>query len=337
MKTRIALTRPFQRATHTLGALFLIGLGLLGSIPASQAQGYPTKAIRFVVPFPPGGPLDISARAIGQKLTEAWKQPVIIDNRPGAGGNIGADNVAKSAPDGYSILMGAVSTHAINPNLYSKMPYDALRDFAPITLVTTVPNVLVVHPSVPAKNVRELIALAKSRPGQLNFASGSTGSTGHLAGELFKVMAKVDMVHVPYKGAAPAVTDLVAGHVSLMFDNLASALPQIKAGRTRALAVTTLARSAMVSELPTIDESGLKGFDLSTWFGVFAPAGVPPATLSALHREITRALDATDLRSRLAAIGAQPTPNTPEAFTAFIKAEHAKYAQVIKASGARVD
>ena len=310
---------------------------VLLTIPAANAQEYPAKAIRFVVPFPAGGPLDISARVIGQKLTEVWKQPVIIDNRPGAGGNIGADNVAKSTPDGYSILMGAVSTHAINPNLYAKMPYDALRDFAPITLVTTVPNVLVVHPIVPAKNVRELIALARSRPGQLNFASGSTGSTGHLAGELFKTMARVDMVHVPYKGAAPAVTDLVAGHVSLMFDNLASALPQIKAGRTRALAVTTLARSAMVPDLPTIDEAGLKGFDLSTWFGVFAPAGVPPSILGALHREITRALDAADLRSRLTAIGAQPTPNTPEAFAAFIKAEHAKYAQVIKASGARVD
>ena len=298
---------------------------------------YPAKAIRFVVPFPAGGPLDISARAIAQKLTEVWKQPVIIDNRPGAGGNIGADNVAKSVPDGYTLLMGAVSTHAINPSLYSRMPYDAIRDFAPITLVTTVPNVLVVHPSVPAKNVRELIALARSRPGQLNFASGSTGSTGHLAGELFKTMAHVDMVHVPYKGAAPAVTDLIAGHVSMMFDNLASALPQIKAGRTRALAVTTLSRSAMVPDLPTIDESGLKGFDLSTWFGIFAPAGVPSPTLSALHREITRALDSADLRTRLAAIGAQPTPNTPEAFAAFIKAEHAKYARVIKVSGARVD
>ena len=312
---------------------------LLSVVPVAQAQtqAYPAKPIRFVVPFPPGGPLDISARTIGQKLTEAWKQPVIIDNRPGAGGNIGADNVAKSAPDGYSILMGAVSTHAINPHLYAKMPYDPIRDFAPITLVTTVPNVLVVHPSVPAKNIRELIALAKSRPGQLNFASGSTGSTGHLAGELFKVMAGVEMVHIPYKGAAPAVTDLVAGHVSLMFDNLASALPQIKAGRTRALAVTTLARSSMVSELPTIDESGLKGFDLSTWFGVFSPAGVSGAIQNALHREITRALDSTDVRSRLVAIGAQPTPNTPEAFSAFIKAELSKYAKVIKASGARVD
>ena len=262
---------------------------------------------------------------------------MVIDNRPGAGGNIGADNVAKSAPDGYTLLMGAVSTHAINPSLYAKMPYDALRDFAPVTLVTTVPNVLVVHPSVPARNVRELIALAKSRPGQLNFASGSTGSTGHLAGELFKTMAGLDMVHVPYRGAAPAVTDLVAGHVSLMFDNLASALPQMRAGRTRALAVTTRVRSTMVAELPTIDESGLKGFDLSTWFGVFTPAGVQPAILVALHREITRALDAADLRSRLAAIGAQPTPNTPEAFAEFIKAEHAKYAQVIKVSGARAD
>ena len=311
--------------------------GALACVSVAHAQTFPTKAIRFVVPFPPGGPLDISARAIGQKLTEAWKQPVIIDNRPGAGGNIGADNVAKSAPDGYTILMGAVSTHAINPSLYAKMPYDALRDFAPITLVTTVPNVLVVHPALPAKNVRELITLARSRPGELLFASGSTGSTGHLAGELFNTMANVKMVHVPYKGAAPAVTDLVAGHVQLMFDNLASALPQIKAGRTRALAVTTIARASTMPELPTIDETGLKGFDLSTWFGVFAPAGVPPANLGALHREITRALDSADVRNRLNALGAQPSPNTPDAFAAFIAAEHAKYAKVIKASGARVD
>jgi tripartite-type tricarboxylate transporter receptor subunit TctC len=331
MRDSLSLSVIFHFATPAVCCVAMF------AIPTAHAQGYPTKALRFVVPFPAGGPLDISARAIGQKLTEAWKQPVIIDNRPGAGGNIGADNVAKSAADGYTLLMGAVSTHAINPSLYSRMPYDAMRDFAPITLVTTVPNVLVVHPSLPAKNVRELIALAKARPGQLNFASGSTGSTGHLAGELFKAMAGIDMVHVPYKGAAPAVTDLIAGHVSIMFDNLASALPQIKSGRTRALAVTTLSRSAMVPELPTIDESGLKGFDLSTWFGVFAPAGVPASTLGALHREITRALESVDLRNRLAAIGAQPTPSTPEAFAEFIKAEHAKYARVIKASGARAD
>jgi tripartite-type tricarboxylate transporter receptor subunit TctC len=338
MKKPLSKSAVFRTA---LPAAWALALSVSGAAqaqnPATGSVPFPVKAIRFVVPFPPGGPLDISARAIGQKLTEAWMQPVVIDNRPGAGGNIGADNVAKSAPDGYSILMGAVSTHAVNPHLYAKMPYDALHDFAPVTLVTIVPNVLVVHPSVPAKNVRELIALAKGRPGQLNFASGSTGSTGHLAGELFKSMGGVDMVHVPYKGAAPAVTDLVAGQVSLMFDNLASALPQNKAGRTRALAVTTLTRSTAAPELPTIDESGLKGFDLTTWFGVFAPAAVPPATLGMLHREITRALDAPDLRNRLAAIGAQPTPTTPEAFAAFIKAEHAKYARVVKASGARVD
>ena len=315
----------------------LLTVAALGVSAPVLAQAYPAKAIRFVVPFPPGGPLDVSARVIGQKLTEAWKQPVIIDNRPGAGGNIGADLVAKSMPDGYTILMGAVSTHAINPHLYAKMPYDALRDFAPITRVTTVPNVLVIHPSLPVRSVRELITLARSKPGQLSFASGSSGSTGHLAGELFKTMAGVDMVHVPYKGAAPAVTDLIAGHVALMFDNLASALPQIKAGRTRALAVTTITRAAAAPDLPTIDESGLKGFDLSTWFGVFAPAGVPAPVIEALHREITRALDSADVRSRLAALGAQPTPTTPDAFAAFIKTEQAVYARVVKASGARVD
>src|SRR5688572_16023897 len=203
--------------------------------PAVAQTAYPPKSLRFVVPFPPGGPLDIVARVIAQDLNKAWSQPVIVDNRPGAGGNIGADVVAKSPPDGYTILMGAVSTHAINVWLYSRLPYDPIKDFTPVTLVTSVPNVLVVHPSVPAKNARELIALARSRPGELNFASGSTGSAGHLAGELFNTTARVKTVHIPYKAAAPAVSDLMAGHVSFMFDNLASGLPNIKSGRVRAL------------------------------------------------------------------------------------------------------
>ncbi|MGH8618669.1 MAG: Bug family tripartite tricarboxylate transporter substrate binding protein [Burkholderiales bacterium] len=317
--------------------LLLIAAFSVTASAQTPAPAFPAKAIRFVVPFPAGGPLDISARAIGQKLTEAWGQPVVIDNRPGAGGNIGAEIVAKGIPDGYTILMGAVSTHAINPWLFAKMPYDPIRDFVPVSLVTQVPNVLVVHPSVPAKTVKDLVALAKAKPGQLNYASGSTGSAGHLAGELFNVMGGVKTVHIPYKGAPAAVVDLIAGQVSFMFDNLASALPNIKAGRVRALAVTTLTRSPLLPALPTMSEAGLKGFDVSTWFGVFAPGGTPPAIADRLNAGIVTALKAPDLRERLAAMGAEPKPDTPEQFAAFVKAELAKYEKVVKASGARVD
>ena len=324
--------------THAgYGIAPLLACALLMTGAAMAQPGYPAKAIRYVVPFPAGGPLDIVARAIGVELNKSWNQPVIIDNRPGAGGNIGADLVAKSPADGYTILMGAVSTHAINVALYSKLPYDPVRDFAPVTLITSVPNVLVLHPSVPAHTVKELIALAKARPGQLNFASGSTGSAGHLAGELFKSMAGVDMTHIPYKGAAPAVIDLIAGHVSLMFDNLSSALPNIKTARVRAVAVTTLKRSPLLPQLPTISEAGLRGFDVSTWFGVFAPAGTPADIVARLNTEIVRALHTAEMRERLAALGAEPIGNKPEEFAAFIKTEIPKYAKVVKASGAKAD
>src|SRR5665647_1547502 len=313
-------------------------LALMLASAGASAQSYPTKLIHLVVPYPAGGPLDIMARAIGQKLTEAWKQPVVVDNRAGAGGNIGADFVAKSAPDGYTLLMGAVATHAINPTLYGKMPYDPVKDFAPVALVAQVPNILVVNPSVPARSVRELIELARARPGYLNFGSGSTGSTGHLAGELFNTMAGVKMVHIPYKGAAPAMADLLAGQVQLMFDNLASALPHVKAGKLRALAVTTLARSPAMPDLPTIAESGLPGFDLSTWFGLLVPAGTPPEIVAKLNAEVVRALNAKDMRERLEKMGAEPPANnTPERFAAFIRTEAAKYAKVVKDSGAKVE
>lgn len=310
---------------------------LAGAAAPVAAQSYPVKPIRYVVPFPAGGPLDIVARAIGQELNRSWGQPVIVDNRPGAGGNIGAEQVARAPADGHTILMGAVSTHAINITLYSKLPYDPIRDFAPVILITSVPNVLVVHPTVPARSVRELVALAKSKPGQLNFASGSTGSAGHLAGELFKTMAGVDMTHIPYKGAAPAVVDLVAGHVSLMFDNLASALPNIEARRVRPLAVTTLQRSPFLRGVATIDESGLRGFDIGTWFGVFAPAGTPPAIVNKLNAEIARILNAPGMKERLASLGAEPQPDTPAQFSAFVKSEMAKYAAIIRQSGAKAD
>jgi len=323
-------------ALRRCAATCLGGLLLAASL-AAHAQDYPAKPVRWVVPFPAGGPLDIVARVIGVRLSETWGQPVIVDNRPGAGGNIGAEVVAKSAPDGYTIVMGALSTHAVNVSLFRKLPYDPVRDFAPVTLISEVPNVLVVNPAVPAKTVAEFIAYARANPGKLNFASGSTGSAGHLAGELFKTMARVDMTHVPYKGAAPAVTDLLAGQVQLMFDNLASALPNIRAGRLRALAVTTKKRSAFVPELPTIAESGLPGFDVSTWFGVMAPAATPRPIVNRLHDGIVRALAQPDVKERLAAMGAEPVGDTPEQFGAFVKSEIAKYAKVVKDSGARVD
>jgi tripartite-type tricarboxylate transporter receptor subunit TctC len=278
------------------------------------------------------------ARAIGAKLTEGWGQPVIVDNRPGAGGNIGADLVAKSAADGYTLLMGAVATHAINPSLYGKVPYDPVKDFAPVALVAVVPNILVVHPSLPAHTVKALIELARARPGYLNFGSGSTGSTGHLAGELFKTLAGIDMAHVPYKGAAAAMQDLLGGQVQLMFDNLANSLPQVRAGKLRALAVTTVRRSPAMPELPTVAEAGLPGFDLSTWFGVMVAAGTPADIVSRLNAEIVRALGSRELKDRLAAMGAEPPlDNTPERFAAFILSESAKYAKVVRGSGARVE
>ncbi len=310
---------------------------LCGALQAADAPPFPLKPLRFVVPFPAGGPLDIAARVIAQELTRNLKQTVIVENRPGAGGNIGADFVAKAAPDGYTIVMGAVSTHAINVSLYRKLPYDPVADFSPVTLVTTVPNVLVVHPALPAKNVRELIVLVKKLPGQLHFASGSTGSAGHLAGELFNTMAAIRMTHIPYKGAAPAVTDLLGGHVELMFDNLASAMPNIQSHRLRALAVTTRQRAPQLPALVTLDEAGLKGFDIGTWFGVLAPAGTPPAIIATLNTEIVRALKTTAALERFTALGAVPAGGTPDQFAALIKAEIAKYEKIVRQSGAQVD
>ena len=303
----------------------------------AAAQGYPAKPIRFIVPYPAGGPLDTVARLLGSKLAESMKQPVVVDNKPGAGGNIGADFVAKSPPDGYTILMGAVATHAINPSLYASIPYDPVRDFIPVTQVASTPNVLVVNPSIPVGNVREFIAYAKANPGKLNFGSGSTGSAGHLAGELFNTMAGVRMVHVPYKGAGPAMQDLVGGQIQLMFDNLASSLGQIKAGRVKALAVTTAKRTSLAPDLPTISESGLPGFDISTWFGVFVPAKTPQPVVDKLHAELIRALAMPDVREAMIKLGAEPVGSSPQEFAAYIKSEADKYAKLVKASGAKAE
>ncbi|HKE38922.1 MAG TPA: tripartite tricarboxylate transporter substrate binding protein [Casimicrobiaceae bacterium] len=304
---------------------------------ASGAQGYPNHAIRLVVPFPAGGTTDILARAVAQKLTEAVGQSVVVDNRPGAGGNIGADVVAKSAPDGYTLLMGTVGTHAINPSLYAKMPYDHVKDFVPVVLVAGVPNVLVVNPSLPVNSVADLIKLAKSKPGSINFASSGNGTSIHLSGELFKTMAGVDMTHVPYKGSAPALTDLIGGQVQVMFDNLPSSLPYIKAGKLRAIAVTSLKRAPALPDVPTISESGLPGFEASSWFGVLAPAGTPPAVVTRLNSEVNKWLQTPEAKEQLLAQGAQAAGDTPEQFAAFIRSETEKWAKVVKASGAKID
>jgi tripartite-type tricarboxylate transporter receptor subunit TctC len=307
-----------------------------GAMPAA-AQSFPSRPARLVVPFPPGGPLDAVGRAIAQKLAEAWGQNVVVENKPGAGGNIGADFVAKSPPDGYTIVMGALSTHAVNPSLYAQMPYDARKDFAPITRVAITPNVLVVNPSLPVNSVRELIAYARANPGKLSFGSGSTGSAGHLAGELLKADTGIDMVHIPYKGAAPATQALLAGDTQLMFDNLANAMVQVKAGKLRALAVTTAQRSKLAPDLPTMAEAGVPGFDISTWFGLLAPAGTPPEIVARWNADVVRILNTPEMRERLIAQGAEAAPDAPAEFARFIADELTRYARIVKASGAKVD
>ena len=319
-------------------ALLAAAMALLALNASAQGPAtYPTKPIKIVVPFPPGGATDILARAIGAELQKAFGQTVLIENKAGAGGNPGADMVAKSPPDGYTLVMATVGTHGINMSLYSKMPYDAVKDFEPITLVAGVPNLLVVHPSVAAKNVAELTALAKAQPGKLNVASSGNGTSIHMAAELYKVMAGVDILHVPYKGSSFALTDLLGGQVQLMFDNMPSALPHVKAGKLRALAVTSPKRSSALPDIPTMDEEGLKGFDATSWFGLLAPAGTPKDIIAKLNAAAVKALATPEMRERLASQGAEAVGNTPEQFAAFIKAEIEKWAKIVKASGARVD
>jgi tripartite-type tricarboxylate transporter receptor subunit TctC len=303
----------------------------------AQTASYPNKPIRIVVPFPPGGATDILARAAGQRLQEAFGQPVVIDNRPGAGGNIGAELVAKAPPDGYTFLMGTVGTHAINASLYAKMPYDHVKDFVPVVLVAGVPNVLVVHPSVPANSVQELIAYAKANPGKLNFASSGSGTSIHLSGELFKVLTGVQMQHVPYKGSAPAVADLIGGQVQLMFDNLPSALPQIKGGKLKALAVTSATRAPALPDVPTVAEAGVPGFEASSWFGLLAPAGTPPDIVAKINGEVAKWLATPEAREKLAAQGANAAGGTPADFAKHIATETTKWAKVVKESGAKAE
>lgn len=301
----------------------------------SLAQSYPAKPVRFIVPFAPGGGNDVMARLISGKLSENLGQQVIVDNRAGAGGSIGSELAAKAPPDGYTILMGHIGTLALNRSLYARLPYDPVKDFAPVSLVATAQNILIVHPSLPARSVKQLIAIAKSKPGELNFVSGGVGGAGHLAGELLKALAKVDMVHVAYKGAGPALTDLIAGHVQLMITNMPAAMPHVKSGKLRALAVTGARRSSLVPDLPTIAEAGVPGYELMNWFGVVAPAATPRDIVGKLNQEIVKGLKTGDMRSLLAANGAEPVGSTSEQFAAHIKAEIAKWAKVIRAAGLR--
>ena len=321
----------------------LLTLAALASPWAEPALAQP-KPIRLIVPYPPGGPLDIVARALAEKVKDSLG-PVVVENRSGAGGNLGMDLVAKATPDGLTIGMGAVATHAINPWLYAKIPYDPIRDFTPITLVAQVPNVLVMNVDVARKlgiaSVADLVAYAKKNPGTLNYGSGGNGSAGHLAGEMFKSQAGVYMVHIPYAGGPPAQLALVSGQVDLNFDNLAAASANIKSGKLKAVAMTTAKRSSAMPEVPTLAETGgaygLAAFDINTWFGLFGPAGMPAATTQRLNKAFTDALASPELKARLATLLAEASPTTPEQFAAFVKAELGKYEKAVKASGAKAD
>lgn len=320
---------------RVLVVLFAVIAASAGNV--AVAQEYPAKAIRMVVPFPPGGFSDVFARIIGGKMHETWGQQVIVDNRPGAGGNIGADIVAKSPPDGYSLVMGTIGTHAINATLFSRLPYDPIRDFTAVAFVVGADGLLVVHPSLPAKSTKELIALARSKPGALTYASAGAGTTSHLAGELFKSMTKTDITHVPYKGNVPAITDLLSGQTTMLFATLPTVLPQVQANRLRPLAVLGSTRSAALPNMPTLAEAGLKGFEVSNWTGVFAPAGTSAAIVTKLNTEIVRIMRLPDVQERLPKQGLTFTPGTPQQFAAFVKSERDKWGALVKAVGVKVD
>jgi len=305
------------------------GLMLMAATANAQAQAYPSKPIRWIVPFPPGGSTDILARVVGQKLTEAWGQQVIVENRGGAGGTLGAAEAARSPADGYTLLMGAIH-HTIATSVYPKLPYDFQKDFAPITVVAIVPNVLVVNPSVPAKTTKELIAYAKANPGKLTYGSAGMGTAHHLIGELFNLRAGTEIVHVPYKGSAPAVADLIGGQVSMMYDTVASCLPHVKSGKLRPLAVATAKRSSALPDVPTIAESALPGFEVTTWFGALAPAKTPPDIVAKLNAEMVKILAMPDVRKRLLEAGAEPVGNTPAEMAAQIKRETEEFAKIVK-------
>lgn len=322
---------------RTLSVAFAV-VAVTGAVSVTWAQDYPSRPVRIVAPFAPGGSTDVLTRLVSQKLNARWGRAVVVENRVGASGHIGAEHVAKSsAADGYTLLM-AGTPHAIGMSLFKNLRYDLQKDLAPISAVATFPNLIVVHPSLPVKTVKDLIALAKARPGELNFGSPNIGSPNHLAMELFKTMAKVNMVHIPYKGGSgQMVGDLVAGHVQLASMGFPPAIPQVKAGKLRAIAVTGAKRSPLLPEAPTVSEAGLAGFDVTSWYGVFGPAGLPKDIVTKLNIDIVGILDAADLKERLASLGAEPAPMSPEDFGRHVQAEIGKWAKVVKESGAKVD
>jgi tripartite-type tricarboxylate transporter receptor subunit TctC len=343
MNIEIKRRRLCRLMGSALAAASVAGALSFAGVSAAYAQNYPTKPITIVVPFAPGGATDILARAVGAELTKSLGQQVIIDNRPGAGGNVGTQIVSRAAPDGYTLLMGTVGTHGINQSLYPKLPYDPIKDFAPVTLVASVPNVLVVNTAFAEKNkitdVKSFVDHAKANPGRLNMASAGNGTSIHLAGELFKTMTKTFMVHIPYRGSSPAMTDLIGGQADLMFDNLPSAMGHIKSGKLTALGVTSSKPSAALPQVPTIASTGgaLTGYEASSWFGILAPAGTPKEIVTRLQQEISKSLASPAVKEKLIAQGAEPVGNTPEQFLAHIQAETKKWAKVVKDSGAKVD
>ena len=334
---------PRRQALRAIGALLALGLGATGTAYA-QASPWPAKPVRIVVPFAAGGTTDILARAIAPELGKAFGQQFIVDNRGGAGGNIGAELVARSAPDGYTLLMGTVGTHGINRALYKQLPYDPIKDFAPVTLVASVPNVMVMNTekarSLAINTVQDFIRYAQANPGKLNMASSGNGTSIHLAGELFKSMTGTYMLHMPYRGSAPALLDMVGGNMDVMFDNLPSSMAHIKGGKLKALAVTSAKRSTALPDVPTVEEAGgpaLKGFEASSWFGLLAPAGTPADIVQRVQQEVAKALATPAVKERLLSQGAIPGGNTSAEFASLIDREHRKWAQVVKASGAKVD
>ena len=321
-----------------LAAVAALAVAAWSSSASAQASAanFPDKPLKIVVTFTTGGAPDILARLIGQHLTTAWGQPVVVDNKPGAGGNTGADFVAKAAPDGYTIVVGTVGTHSINGALYSKMPYDMVKDFTPITLLATTPNMLVINNDVPAKNLKDFIALGK-KEGKMTFASSGSGTSIHVSGELFKTMTGIDMVHIPYKGRATAIPDVLGGRVTMMFDNMPSSLALVREGKLRALGVTSSSRSPAAPDIPTIAESGLPGFDAVSWFALFAPANTPKPIIDKLQTEVRKILKTPDISKRLADSGLDPVGGSPEELAAYQKSEIAKWAKVVKDSGAKAD
>ena len=320
--------RPIARALLALIATSFAGLA---------AAQYPDKQVRIIVPYPPAGTTDILARLIANKLTERLKQPFVVENRPGAGGAIGSVAVAKSPADGYTLLMGTVNSHGINTALFKTLPYDAIKDFYPVTIVGSTPNVLAVHPAVPAKNLAELIALAKAKPGSLNFGSTSQGGSPHMSGELLKAMAGVDIAHIPYKGAGPMLIDLIGGQVQMGFDNLPSSIGHIRSGKIRPIAVTTLRRFPGAPEIPTMDESGLKGYEVSAWFGLLAPAGTPKAVVDSLYSNVAAILKQPGMDKQLLDLGAEPGGNTPEAYAKLIATDVEKWKKVVAVTGVKAE